>query len=210
MIKSESPDWIDEVNDIGFEITRALETKDGENFFLFDKYYGERKKVISSKLTETFTKHAVYRKDSNGYKRLFLYQFTEKELTDDYCVKKILTSVRKKLEKLNDDYFKVKRENHLYVYVLNFIKSVAFFDDVKDEINKINSEYTHHFDYIWIESCFNDLYCISKDKVKYFNIPKAELHKQAVELSKMSDWENGESFYNVKCRLQAQSIFVSW
>lgn len=199
--KQECPDWV--CGKIGLEITRAVSTQDGElDAFIKDcqgKEFFEIKKARLKKLgfdTE-LTKgdqENIYevRSLKNGVigfyhatedRYIFLYFLSRMEPVDN-CTNSIINAVKRKLEKLNNNY-DLLEENNLAIIVQEQLDYVGLGNIIIDEvvesiIDKIkslysngNTTYANVFENIYIIFCDNMFAICTKDfSYKRTRIPR--------------------------------------
>lgn len=107
----ESPDWQSETLDIGIEVTRALDEKDGELEHIIDKLFnkGFSGKEVKKIVKEKHTKYSRFFRSKHNIAYCsvpYLYR-TE--------IKKIAKAITIKTKKLNK-HFKAFKENWLYIF----------------------------------------------------------------------------------------------
>lgn len=189
--KHESPDWIDNINSIGIEVTR---TAKGNQFW---SELENVKKPISDEKIERFNKRfeknggrvisldlakTIGIKDTFGYNNNFVYILPC--YNDDFSI--VNQRISEKVKKLNKNYTAIK-DNRLFIF-----SSIMFNDEIiKNEIEsiqKIQKKYKCRFNIFYIcilhELCIIDLNTksfkripMSKeefDKISFESADKAE------------------------------------
>ena len=153
-VKSESPDWHNEIDNIGLEVTEAISQEDGEFDNTLGKEYhkgaslNELKSMDKKrKFDNRFIEHPEY----GGNYGLFYFGDSD-----------IVEAVRKKLEKLNKEHFKRFELNWLFIYNKYEIPEENY---LIAQLKKLQVKYNNGYSVYFIYECFahdegNRLYAI--------------------------------------------------
>lgn len=148
--KSESPDWINEYDNIGIEVTQALLQYEGEAQKLIDKFLGMRLEDIPQAEIEPFLDRAEFfcgrlqaiNTDNGSHSYVFktLYRFD------------------KKLYKLNTNYSLMKK-NCLYIFLHKDNEVYSDIEYIFETIQAQQSRKTNKFHTVFL-NCIDTIYAL--------------------------------------------------
>lgn len=156
MIKWESPDWKDDTDHIGLEVTWAQTKLIGKTYHFMTKYLGTPKKDIPPKILETFEGYMGFQ---NG--KLYMLSDSIGLVDGNRHVKLLLDHLDQKLQKLNQSHFFVCNHNILFEYGIGSFSGNDQ-DEMEQGIRECSKHYLHTFDRI-IVSTFNEVLCFWAD-----------------------------------------------
>lgn len=140
--KSEAPDFQNDIDSIGIEVTRAMTPEDGFTWFFANENIGKNKNKIPKELLDRF-KGQIYFDHNNKLKMISKNRGLLSTRKDILIV---IDSIETKLHKLNKNY-KVFDINALYIF--SPINN-EFIDNVIRRLGDVQSIYDNAFKYIFI------------------------------------------------------------
>ena len=189
-IKWESPDWKDESDNFGLEVTHAINKHIGYTEHVMAKYLDLHIERIPPKVLDSFAGWTYFQKG-----KLTAISDSRGLVNGNRHVSLLLDSLREKLDKLSK-HFTVCRHNFIFLYSYGYF-SEEDKTDLSEKISNLRSEYKIVFEKIII-SAYDEILCFSSegDLVKNFaDIPICNLTDRARQYQNKSDWKKGTPFY---------------
>lgn len=186
--KWESPDWIDEDNEIGLEVTRAENKHIGYTNHLANIYLGVPQNLIPKDIIEKFQGYMEFKNQ-----RLFLISASKGLVDGNRHVTFLLEHFKTKLKKLNEPHFYVCKHNYLFEY-----STGCFSESDKQEfgcgIKEQSTKYLNIFDKI-IVSTYDKVLCFSSNGTyTSHTVSMRGLTELAMQYREVIEWKKGVPF----------------
>ena len=186
--KWESPDWIDENNEIGLEVTHAENKHIGYTNYLANTYLGVPKKLIPKDIIREFQGYMEFKNQ-----KLFLISDSKGLVDGNRHVTLLLKCLETKLKKLNESHFYVCKHNYLFEYstgCLSESDKQEFVCGIRDQSIK----YLNIFEKIII-STYDEVLCFDSDGTyTSHTVSLRELTKLTKQYRKAIEWKRGILF----------------
>ena len=194
--KWESPDWKNNDNSLGIEVTRAQNKQFGYTNNVMAKYLGASKNQIPAKLLHNFRGGTYF-----VHGKLLAVSDSVGLVDGNRHVQFLLEKLEAKLKILNAAHFTKCKSNYLFEFGIGSFAE----DDIQqfaESIDRVSSSHSHTFDKI-IVCALDSVLCFSlgKDISKHI-VPFQQLTEKASLYRNASKWENGTLFSNVNIQGQ--------
>ena len=190
--KWESPDWKNNDNSLGIEVTRAQNNHIGYTYNVMGKYLGVSKNQIPVNLLHDFRGGTVF---ADG--KLLAVSDSKGLVDGNRHVQFLLEHLETKLRKLNDPHFTICKQNYLFEFGIGCF---AEHDKLEfaEGIKSIVASYSHTFDKIIVHA-FDSILCFSlAEGISVNTVPPQELTNLAILYRNASTWEKGTLFSNIQ------------
>ncbi len=198
--KWESPDWKNNDNSLGIEVTRAQNNHIGYTYNVMTKYLGVPKSQIPTKLLCNFCGGTIF---SDG--KLRAVSDSKGPVNGNRHVLFLLEHLETKLKKLNAPHFTICKQNYLFEFG---ICSFAEHDKLEfaEGIKRISASYSHTFDKIIVHA-LDSILCFTLGKdISIHTVPFQELTNLAGLYRNASKWEKGTLFSDININMQEQPL----
>ena len=201
--KGESPDWRNEVDGIGLEVSRAESEHIGYTKNLVNTYLGKHKSGMPEKVINKFrgslsfkNEHLNTVSDSLG--------FVDGTRHIDFAIDKLENKTRL----LNQQHFAVFVRNCLFLYMTNTVLE----EDIELFLIKsaqVNTHYNKRFDEVMLldGSSIHAINSLEQKSIT-FEIPDRNMpawNRQALKLHDLSSWDEGTPFVEIYRKLAEPS-----
>jgi hypothetical protein len=195
MFKGESPDWQNDVDNIGLEVSYAKNQHIGYSEKFTRDYLGEKAENIPEKKIDQF-KGGLYFYDE----KLCAISDSNGLVDGKRHIYFAVSAAQRKLLLLNEQHFSSFNENELYLYLTNAIYD-GDIDAFLKKYSCVEKYCKHKFSKVFL---FDNrtIYSITikDDLIKKYTFIDDELKRLKRDSAIMrnnSTWENGESFFNL-------------
>lgn len=196
MVKSESPDWKDDKNSVGLEVTKAQDNHRGYTNNMFSRYCGEYKENIPQKIIDEFLGYMQF--EDGKLKAISPTNGLENGTNHiDMAISATIT----KLKKLNSNFSKFNT-NQLYLYLYDSVFENSDFELFKNMYYSIKKDFNYYFEHIFLFDKPNVLYWLDINNdcfKKYtFNDEKlTKLYANSKNLSTKFKWNKETNFNTI-------------
>ena len=186
--KWESPDWKNNDNSLGIEVTRAQNNHIGYTYNVMTKYLGASKNQIPVSLLHKFRGETFF---ADG--KLLAVSDSKGLVGGNRHVHFLLEHLEIKLRKLNAPHFTICKQNYLFEFGIG-----CFAEHDKQEfsegIKSVTASYLHTFDKIIVHD-LDSILCFSLGGgISVHTVPSQELTNLAGLYRNASTWKKGTLF----------------
>ena len=189
--KWESPDWKNNDNSLGIEVTRAQNNHIGYTYNVMAKYLGASKNQIPVNLLHNFRGRTVF---ADG--KLLAVSDSKGLVDGNRHVLFLLEHLETKLKKLNAPHFTICKQNYLFEFGIGCF---AEHDKLEfaEGIKKVSASHSHTFDKIIVHA-LDSILCFSLGGgISIHTVPSQKLTNLASLYRNASKWEKGTLFSNI-------------
>ena len=186
--KWESPDWKNNDDSLGIEVTQAQNKHIGYTYNVMAKYLGASKKQIPANRLHNFRGGTIF---SDG--KLLAVSDSKGLVNGNRHVHLLLEHLETKLKKLNAPHFTVCTQNFLFEFGIGCFTEHDKLE-FEEGIKSISAPYSHTFDKVIVHA-LDSVLCFSLGGgISIHTVPSQELTNLAVLYRNASKWEQGALF----------------
>lgn len=194
--KWESPDWKNNDNSLGIEVTRAQNNHIGYTYNVMANYLGTSKNQIPVDLLHNFRGGTFF---ADG--KLVAVSDSKGPVDGNRHVQLLLERLKIKLKKLNASHFTICKQNYLFEFSI-----CCFAEQDKLEfaqgIQSVSAEYAHTFDKIIVHT-LDSILCFSRGGgIMIHTVLSQKLTHLANLYQNTAKWEKGTLFPNINIQEQ--------
>lgn len=190
--KGESPDWQNQIDEIGLEIARAENKHIGYTKNLINTYLGKNKAEIPEKIIKKFDGSLSFRNE-----HLLTVSDSKNLVEGTRHIDFAIDTLKAKTDLLNQQHFLVFKRNFLFLYLINTASDTDI-DLFCHKSRQVCSDYNFNFDKVILldYTCLH-IIDLANRKTKAIEMPDSAfsvLRHLSQELYGLSSWTDGTSF----------------